>query len=90
MLIGKEIDVAINNVFNYLDTIDLLSDIKLFDGDEVWELMKVLDRKYPYKDQYSETLFDVVTEDEFANYLRNKYNITIKEKTITNLYIYID
>jgi len=90
MIYGKEIDIAINNVFGYLDTIDLLPYINIFNNSVVWKLMDALSEKYPYKDKYSVTLFDAVTEDEFADYLRDRYKITIREKTETQTYFYIN
>jgi len=42
MIIGKEINIAINNVFSYLDTLDLTPYIKQFKDEEVSDLMNKL------------------------------------------------
>ncbi len=89
MLIGKEIDEALNNVFDYLNTIDLMPYIIKFKNKDIKELMDWLDENFPYKDKYSVDLFDTVSSDEFVDYLNKRYNLKIKETTISFYYITI-
>lgn len=79
---------VINNVFRFLDSIDLTNYLKEFKKRTVQELMDKLETDYPYSDEYSETLFDSVNEIEFVEYLNTRYNLQIKEKLIS--YYYID
>lgn len=78
---------AINNVFKFLDSLDLTNYLKEFKKRTVQELMDKLEKDYPYSDEYSETLFDSVNEIEFVEYLNIKYNLKIKEKLISYYYI---
>ena len=86
-LIGEEVDKAINNVFNYLNTIDLLPYLKEFKYKDVHDMMDKLEEDYSYNDEYSETLFDAMGEDEFVDYLNSKYNLNIREHTVSYYYI---
>jgi hypothetical protein len=86
-LVGEEVDIAINNVFKYLDTIDLSSYLKEFKYKTIRDMMDKLEEDISYDDDYSNTLFDAVAEDEFVNYLNNKYNLRIQEETVSYYYI---
>jgi len=88
ILVGDDIDKAINSVFSYLDTIDLSSYLSEFKYRTVRELMDKLDGDYPYEDEYSVMLFDAIAEDEFTDYLNLKYHTKIREETISYYYIY--
>lgn len=83
----KEVQEALNNVFSYLDTIDLRSYLIAFKKKTVRDMMDKLREDFPYKDKYSDELFDVVTEEEFVDYLNEKYNTNIKETVIIRFYI---
>jgi hypothetical protein len=87
MLVGKEIDIEINKVFSYLDTLDLLHTVNEFKNKKLYDLMTKLEELYPYNNGCSVTLFDVISEDEFADYLNKKYNLRIMEETISYYYI---
>ena len=87
MLMEKDCNNAINNVFSYLDTLDLNPYINTFKNKKVEDLMDKLEVIFPYKDGFSETLFDAIAEDEFVDYLNKKYNLDIREETISCHYI---
>ena len=70
----NNIQKAINNVFNYLDKIDLLSILKKSKDRELGNIMDELEKEYPYRDNYSDGLFDNINRDEFREYLINRYN----------------
>lgn len=80
-------DAAINNVFTFLDTIDLKPYLNQFKNKTIKELMDKLESDYPYTDDSSESLFDYVSEDEFIYYLIEKYKIKIKEHIEVKNYI---
>jgi len=85
---SKEVDEVLDNVFTYLNKIDIKPYIKKFNDKPIDDLMKALEIDFPYKDKYVESLFDAVAEDEFIGYLRKRYkNIYTQESTITYLYI---
>lgn len=86
-LYGESLNIALQNIFVFLDTIDLTSSIDKYKGKDIGELMEYLSSKYEYKDEYSESLFDVVAEEEFVEYLNNKYNLNIRESVTINYYI---
>ena len=77
----KEIDESMCNVFNYLNTIDLMPYIMKFTGEDIFSLMGELEEVFPYKDEYSETLFDMVGNYEFGDYLNNRYGFRIREES---------
>lgn len=88
MLTYKECQIAISNVFNFLDTIDLTSYLEKYKNKEVYDLQDELEEKYPYQDEYSATLFDCVAVDEFCGYLDKRYGANItSEETVTKWYI---
>ena len=62
---------TMNNVFGYLDTINLLPYLDSFKCSTVRDMMDKLEKDYPFKDKYSETLFDAIAEDEFVDYFNN-------------------
>ena len=77
---GKEVDKAISNVFQFLNLLDLMPCIKSFENKTIRDLMDSLENEFPYKDEYSATLFDAVAEDEFVDYINKKYNLNIREE----------
>jgi len=89
MLTGKEVDNAICNVFGYLDTINLMPYITQYKGKDIRDLMSKLELEFPYTDKYSETLFDAIAQEEFMDYLNEKYNLKLREITISHTYINI-
>jgi|GEM_PF-4173444 len=84
---SKDIDKALSNVWHYLDTIDLMPYLKKFENKELHNLIENLNKTFPYKDEWSEILFDAVGEDEFMDYLNEKYNLNIREQWTSNCYI---
>lgn len=84
---GEDLDVALQNIFTFLDTIDLSVHIEQYKGKDIHELMRYLSSIYEYKDEYSDSLFDVVAVDEFVDYLNNTYNLKIRESVTINYYI---
>lgn len=84
---SKQFHEALNNVFKFLDNIDLRPYIIQFKHETVYDLMEVLNKNYPYKDQYSEFLFDAVNESEFVDYLNERYGLNIRETTVSYYYI---
>lgn len=78
MFIGGEIDQT-KTIFSYLDTIELMPYIVEFEGQDIYYLMNKLEEVFPYKDEYSETLFDVISDDEFGDYLNRRYDLYIRE-----------
>jgi len=83
----KQVEETTENVFNYLNTINLLPYLKVFKCKIVRDMMKKLEEDFLFKDEYSETLFDAVTEEEFADYLNKRYDLKIKESIVTCFYI---
>lgn len=79
----KESQEAMEMVFKFLDSIDILPYIEEFKGQKLSDMMDKLEEDYPYKDKYSSCLFDAITNDEFAKYLNKRYNLKIEEVTIT-------
>ena len=79
-MIDKEIDGAMSNVFSYLNTIELMPYIIDFTGQDIYSLMDKLEEVFPYKDEYSEALFDVIGNDELGDYLNNRYGLQIREE----------
>lgn len=70
-------------VFNYLDTLDIQPYLTEFRGEKLYLLMEKLEEVYPYKDEYSESLFDGIDEYEFSEYLNSKYpNMNVYETCI--------
>ena len=49
--------------------------------------MEILKTEIPYKDEVSVCLFDYVSDDEFIIYLREKYNIHVREEVTIRHYI---
>lgn len=84
---GEDLDVALQNIFTFLDTINLSVYIEQYKGKDIHELMRYLSSIYEYKDEYSDSLFDVVAVDEFVEYLNNTYNLKIRESVTINYYI---
>jgi len=84
---GSEVCKAIANVFKFLDSLDLMPYIKEFEYKEIHDLMDKLEETFPYEDGYSKTLFDAIGDDEFVDYLNNKYNLNIREQEVINYYI---
>ena len=78
MFIGGKIDQT-KTIFSYLDTIELMPYIVEFEGQDIYYLMNKLEEVFPYKDEYSETLFDVISDDEFGDYLNRRYDLYIRE-----------
>ncbi len=83
----NQVKKAINNVTNYLDTINLLPYLKEFKNKTVRDMMDKLEENISYKDEYSVTLFDCIGEDEFVDYLNKRYNLNIEETTVSYYYI---
>jgi predicted HTH domain antitoxin len=83
-LSAKEASEAVKNVYKYLNDIDLMPYLIEYEGKELYELMQELAEIFLYRDQYSETLFDAVTEDEFTWYLNEKYGLNIQEEIISS------
>lgn len=83
----EQVDEALQLAFKYLDTIDLSPYLKRFKRKTIRDLINILDQDYPYDDKYSECLFDCITEDEFVQYLNQKYNLNIKKTMISYYYI---
>lgn len=83
----EQVDESLKLVFKYLDTIDLLPYLKKFKRKTVRDMIEELDQKYPYIDKYSKSLFDGVAEDEFVEYLNQRYNLDIRETTVSYYYI---
>lgn len=77
----------VNNVFRYLNTIELKSYLKDFEDKTIKDLMDKLELDFPYEDEHSESLFDSVAEDEFVDYLNERYNLNIKETIVSYYYI---
>lgn len=87
MISGDDLNKAMKNVFNFLDTFDLTEYIIEYKNKTVRELMAKLSDEYCYSDEYSSSLFDIISEDEFVEYLNNKYGLNIKETVIIRYYI---
>lgn len=87
MISGDDLNKAMKNVFNFLDTFDLTEYIIEYKNKTVRELMVKLSDEYCYSDEYSSSLFDIISEDEFVEYLNNKYGLNIKETVIIRYYI---
>lgn len=83
----EQVKKVINNVTDYLNTIDLIPYLEKFKGKTVKDMMDKLEEEYPYTDEYSEILFDVISEEDFADYLNNRYGLNIRETTVTYYYI---
>lgn len=86
-LTWDEVSKAKINVFTFLDTLNLYPYIKFYRNQTVVDLMEYLEKICLYSDEYSKTLFDIVNEDEFIQYIKAKYKIKIREEIITNNYI---
>lgn len=71
---------SIQQMSEFLDTIDILPLITEFKGELVWSLMYYLMEHYDYKDEYSTELFDCMSQYDFVLYLNNRYEINIREK----------
>jgi hypothetical protein len=84
---SEQVNEALKFVFDYLDKINLSFYLEKFKYKTVREMMDKLNEDYPYNDIYSSYLFDVVAEDEFVSYLKKKYNLNIRETTVTYYYI---
>ncbi|WP_297419361.1 hypothetical protein [Clostridium sp.] len=85
----KQVEITQKNVFDYLDTIDLLPYLRKFNNKNIYYLMDKLEELFPFKDEYSESLFDAMGSDEFVEYLNNKYNLNIHEEVVCSYYIRI-
>ena len=77
----RETDKATNNVFTYLDTVDLIPYMIEFEDKNIYLLMRRLEEVFSYKDEYSETLLDVIDSYEFGDYLNNRYGLCAREET---------
>ena len=84
---GKEYEITKNNVYKFLDKLDLTPYIKEFNNENIDNLMDKLEGMCSFNDGYSETLFDAIGIEGFIDYLNEKYKITISEETVTRYYI---
>jgi len=84
---GKEYEITKNNVFKFLDKIDLIPYIKEFNNENIDNLMDKLEGMCSFNDGYSKTLFDTIGVDGFVDYLTDKYKTHISEQTVTRYYI---
>lgn len=64
---------ATTNVINKLDSVDLMPYIQSHKGKEVKHLMGCIDYHVPYSDEYSDSVLDMLTEEEFFEYLLDRY-----------------
>ena len=80
-------DKNVARVFEFLDKHDISSYIERYKGRDICELMEILETEIPYKDEVSVCLFDYASEDEFIIYLREKYNIHVREEVTIRHYI---
>lgn len=78
---NEEINVAIKNVYSFLDKIDLKPYIKEYKSKNIREMMDKLEEAYIYVDNYSVSLFDTVSVDEFVIYLENRYDVKVNVET---------
>ena len=78
---NEEINVAIKNVYSFLDKIDLKPYIKEYKSKNIREMMDKLEEAYIYVDNYSVSLFDTVSVDEFVIYLENRYDMKVNVET---------
>lgn len=87
-LTWEQCKIATDNVYRFLDTIDLQPYLDKFKNKQVDDLEDELESLYPYEDAYSKSLFDFISTDEFCTYLDNRYGKYItREETITRYYI---
>lgn len=85
----QDINKTIANVFKFLDTIELKDYLAKYKNTNktIQDLMDELSEEYPYKDIEVNGLFDAIAEDEFIDYLKDRYSIRIYESVIVNNYI---
>jgi hypothetical protein len=72
-------DKALNNTIKFLDSIDLAPYINEYKGGRLYDLMDKLELDFKFKDEYSESLFDCMSENEFIHYLNKKYKCRCEE-----------
>ncbi len=78
----KEVIKLQNEEFEFLDTIDISQYIPSNREIDVWELMQTIEKNHS-KDYRELYIFNVITESEFIDYLKKRYNIYHRE-SITN------
>lgn len=77
----EETREAVKNVYSFLDKIDLRPYIKEYKSKNIIEMMDRLEELYFYRDDYSLSLFDAVSVDEFIIYLENRYDTDFSVET---------
>lgn len=77
----EETREAVKNVYSFLDKIDLRPYIKEYKSKNIIEMMDRLEELYFYRDNYSLSLFDAVSVDEFIIYLENRYDTDFSVET---------
>ena len=77
----KETNEAVKNVYSFLDKIDLKPYINDYKSKNIVEMMDRLEELYFYRDNYSLSLFDTVSVDEFIIYLENRYDTDFSVET---------
>lgn len=75
----EELQIEIENVFKYLDNIDLKEYLIKYKFKDIHYLMRELEEKFPYNTKNSDGLFDLIDQDEFITYIENKYKVTTRE-----------
>lgn len=81
-MVNIDWEEARHNVFKFLDTKELIYDISKAQEHHysVHELMDYLEEKYPYKDKFSDTLFDCIDQGNFIEYIEERYEIKAIEQ----------
>lgn len=65
-------------VYKHLDRIDLSHEFDLFDYKPILsEFLGYIEKKYPYKTEHVDGIFNILNIDEYAEYLEDKYSCFI-------------
>jgi hypothetical protein len=72
-----------DEVWAYIDTLDLKPLIEKFSDQEVWDLMKYIEKEYPYSNELFSSLFAGISESSFIVFLESKFrnNVVVSELT---------
>lgn len=86
--------VEMDRVYKHLDSIDLSHEFDLFNSrpnlglNVLAEFLRYIEKKYPYKTEHVDGIFNILTIDECAEYLEDKYScfiINSYEITVYNI-----
>ena len=70
---------AWDNVWEFINNIDMLKEFEEFkkvndDNFDLYNFKEYIEEKYEYHCKVADTLFDFIGVDEFADYLKKKYD----------------